>query len=543
MNANVDLRQLAVRRSEDEPRPAARRRHLVTRYLLPGFVLLGFVAVVGWAARDSLLPSQPVTVVPVLTSRAELQQQGTPLFQAAGWVEPRPTPVLVTALAEGVVEKLLVVEGQEVKAGEPVVTLIAADAQLALQAAEADQRLRQAEAAIAKAALKAARINLDRAIHLRAALAEAESMLAQKETEAGSIPFQLKAADSRLESARATFKSVSELSGSGAVSDRTHREAKKELEMAMAAADELKARGPHLKAEVKALGERRTVLRERLELRTEEFRAVAEAEAQVAAAAARLQQAQTAVDVAQLRRERATVRAPMNGRVLALLARPGQRLMGQSALGHPEASSVVSLYDPAYLQVRADVRLEDVPRVQPGQAVKIETPAAPDGPLDGEVLFMTSQADIQKNTLQVKVSIQDAATTIRPDMLVQVTFLAPRTPKGTGPPSELLRLFVPRNLVEIGDGGTRVWLADQTACVARLKTVKLGLASGDLVEVVEGLNAADRLIVAGRDGLRDGARITISGEESTVSNMPQGSNPAATRLPNPGGAGGHQGKH
>ena len=86
MNANVDLQQLAVRR--DGPAPQLRRpRHLASRYLLPGAVLAGFLVVLAWAARDSLLPSRPVTVVPVLTTRAEVRQEGTPLFQAAGWVE------------------------------------------------------------------------------------------------------------------------------------------------------------------------------------------------------------------------------------------------------------------------------------------------------------------------------------------------------------------------------------------------------------------------------------------------------------------------
>ena len=100
-------------------------------------VLLGFVAVLGWAARHSLLPSRPVTVVPVLTSRAELQQAGTPLFQAAGWVEPRPTPTLVTALAEGFIDELLVVEGQEVEKGETVIArLNDRDARLALDRAK-----------------------------------------------------------------------------------------------------------------------------------------------------------------------------------------------------------------------------------------------------------------------------------------------------------------------------------------------------------------------------------------------------------------------
>src|SRR4051794_19817961 len=132
MNPHVDLRQLVVARPETGSALPARRRHLATRYLLPGAVLLGFVAVIGWAARDSLLPARPVTVVPVLVTRAEVAQAGTALFQAAGWVEPRPTPVVVTALGEGVVEELLVKEGQEVKAGQAVARLIAEDAQLAL---------------------------------------------------------------------------------------------------------------------------------------------------------------------------------------------------------------------------------------------------------------------------------------------------------------------------------------------------------------------------------------------------------------------------
>src|SRR2546423_14563269 len=94
MNSNVDLQQLAVRR--DGPAPARqlrRSRHLASRYLLPGAVLVGFLAVVAWAARDSLLPPQPVTVVPVLTSRAAIRQEGTPLVQAAWGGEARPTSI------------------------------------------------------------------------------------------------------------------------------------------------------------------------------------------------------------------------------------------------------------------------------------------------------------------------------------------------------------------------------------------------------------------------------------------------------------------
>ena len=85
-------------------------------------------------------------------------------------------------------------------------------------------------------------------------------------------------------------------------------------------------------------------------------------------------------------------------------------------ISEQNSSAVVSLYDPKSLQVRVDVRLEDVPQVQIGQPVAIET-AALAKPLTGEVLWVTTRADIQKNTLQVKVAITDPPAVITPEML------------------------------------------------------------------------------------------------------------------------------
>lgn len=526
MSTDIDLRQLARQR---EAAPAPRRRHLVARYLLPAAVLLGFLAALAWAARDSLLPAQPVTVVPVLSSRTELgQQEGTPLFQAAGWVEPRPTPVVITALAEGVVAQLLVVEGQEVQEGEPVAQLIDAEARLAVQAAEADRKLRQAELAGAKGTLAGARLHVTQPVHLEAVLAEADAALAKTETELANLPFQLRAAEARLQLVQRDFEAKKKALAGGSISDVSFRTAESEFEMARAAAEELKARGPRLQREAEALTRKRDALRKQLELKAAEACHLVEAEANVQAAEAKVEQARVAEAAARLRLERMTVRAPCAGRVLALIARPGMRLMGLAQGSLQESSSVVTLYDPRRLQVRADVRFDDVPRVRPGQPVRVESPAAPGGPLGGEVLFATSAADIQKNTLQFKVAIHDPPPTLKPDMLVQVTFLAP---PGQGAPqgeSEPLQLLVPRQLVEAGDGGAHVWVADQAAGVARRRAVKLGVASGDLVAVVEGLSAADKLISGGREGLKDGQRVRVTGEDAALGVEGRGATP---RLP------------
>jgi RND family efflux transporter MFP subunit len=535
MSANVDLRQLARRGAAESARPPTRRTPWLTRYVLPAAVLLGFAGVAAWAARDALLPSRVVTVVPVLTSRGAGQRGGAPLFQAAGWVEPRPTPSLATALAEGVVERLLVVEGQGVRAGEPVAQLIDADARLAVRAAEADLRLQQAEHARTLAALEAARAIAVRPTRLEADAAEADALAAQKETDLADLPFLLRTAEIRLRLARRDSDALRESAASGGASEAAARRAASEMENASAAVEQLKARAPLLTKEVEALRAKRDALRERLKSKIDETREVADCEAHCQSADARVAQARAALDAVKLRLERMTVRAPVAGRVLALVARPGMRLMGLAPGSMHDASTVASLYDPASLQIRADVRLEDVPRVQPGQAARIDTPAVPGG-LNGEVLALTSQADVQKNTLQVKVAVKAAPDVLRPDMLVRVTFLAPNAAPSPDA-AESLRLLIPRRLVEVGDGGAVVWIADQAGGTARRRPVTLGLQDGDLVEVVEGLNAADKLIAGGRDGLTDGARVRVSGEEATESGGTAPSHAPPPRLP------GVKGKH
>jgi hypothetical protein len=179
------------------------------------------------------------------------------------------------------------------------------------------------------------------------------------------------------------------------------------------------------------------------------------------------------------------------------------------------------------LQVRCDVRLEDVPLVQPGQSVRIETASA-SGPIEGEVLMVTSSANIQKNTLEVKVAVKNPPPTIRPEMLVQATFLAPEKPGSEAEATEeQQRLLIPRSLVEATADGSFVWIADASG-TARHERIKLGNAgTEDLIEVVEGLKATDKLISGGRESLRPNERIRIVGEDSSLGITGLGASPGA----------------
>jgi len=511
MTMQVDLRQLAVARPSSTVL-LVRKRSWLLRGGLSAAIMVSFLGLVGWSARDHWLPAQGVTVVPVFLAQAEAQPAGTPVFQAAGWIEPRPTAVTCAALIEGVVEELLVVEGQEVAADQPLVKLLDTEARLGLREAEATLQLRKAERDAARAVLTAARRHLEQPVHLEVAQAEAEAALATLETEVQHLPFLIRAAEARWTLARQDLEGKK--AAAEAIAGRSLQAAQSEFDSATAALAELQQRGPHLNRQQDAWRRKVEALRAQRDLKTDEQRAVDEATAHLAAAEARVSQARLSIEAAGLRLERTTVRAPIQGRVLALHSQPGQRVMGISTGVAEDASALVTLYDPRQLQVRVDVRLEDVAQVQAGQPVRIAT-AATRQPLAGEVLAVTSRADIQKNTLPVKVSIDRPPAVIRPEMLAQVTFLAPPRP-GDGSPGEPARwrLLVPRELVDATSGGATIWVADASRSVARRRAIQLGSAgSGPLVEVTQGVSALDKLIADGREGLTDGARIRITGAD------------------------------
>jgi len=172
------------------------------------------------------------------------------------------------------------------------------------------------------------------------------------------------------------------------------------------------------------------------------------------------------------------------------------------------------MYDPMRLQARADVRLEDVPMVTPGAPVEIET-ASSGHVIRGRVLQSTSSANIQKNTLEVKVELIDPPPTVSPEMLVTATFLAPTT-LATSKPTETERLFVPEQLVHKGDGVPFVWIANANDYASR-KVITVGATGSDgLTEVLDGLNITQKIISTGADNLNAGDAVFVSGEDQTI---------------------------
>ena len=120
--------------------------------------------------RDTLTPVVPVRVVmPVQVAGGETDEQaGAPVFQAPGWIEPDPFPLIVSALTPGNVARLHALEGQSVAEGDPIADLVDDDARIAVEQAEAALERAQADN-------EAARANWDHPIKLDETLQSAQA--------------------------------------------------------------------------------------------------------------------------------------------------------------------------------------------------------------------------------------------------------------------------------------------------------------------------------------------------------------------------------
>ncbi len=101
-------------------------------------------------------------------------------------------------------------------------------------------------------------------------------------------------------------------------------------------------------------------------------------------------------------------------------------------------------------------------------------------------------------------------------MLATATFLSPQNDGSRETQSPAERMFVPASLVQSQGSHSFVWIADERS-TAQSRPVEIGGKSNDdLVEIRSGLKVTDKLITSGLEGLRNGSRIKLSGDDQKL---------------------------
>lgn len=433
---------------------------------------------------------------------------GQAVLQAAGWIEPAPYPIRVTALADGIVEAVHFLSGSAVGEGDVLATLVADDARLALDRARAAVGEAEASVAAARADVIASRETLDENVERIRAAAVAKASAAE-------IAARLELAKARLDEERARlvddeyqYELRRDLRESGSISEAELVAARAGREARRASVQAAERQLEVLQAEVARAEAESLAASRALVLLTEERRAAAAAEAHLAMAKARLAEAVAAEAEADLRLARTVIRAPSKGVVMHRYVEPGSRLM--SALDDPAGARVVDLYDPAQLQVRVDVPLAEVAKLQPGMPVEVIVDVLPNRTFRGELSIITGAADIQKNTLEVKVALLEVDPIVRPEMLARARFLS----GGSTTAAAATGLYIPGRLAERVAAEKALLVVTgfdgREGTVTRRSVVPGEPAADGWLEVESGLNPGDLIITTDHRSVRPGSRVVVA---------------------------------
>lgn len=223
--------------------------------------------------------------------------------------------------------------------------------------------------------------------------------------------------------------------------------------------------------------------------------AVNSARAAEAAAVASLRAATVAV-------EQTVIRAPFDGVVLTKNANVGDTITPFSQALDTKGA-VVTMADMSSLEVEADVSESNLQKVKVGQSCVIELDAVPDARFQGSVNRVVPTVDRAKATVMTKISFRDPDPRILPDMSARVAFLTRELAADERAP----RLAVRAAAVVRSDADQVVYVV-RDGKVARV-AVQTGRSIGDLVELVRGPPAGEKVVVNPPLTLRDGAAVRL----------------------------------
>jgi RND family efflux transporter MFP subunit len=181
--------------------------------------------------------------------------------------------------------------------------------------------------------------------------------------------------------------------------------------------------------------------------------------------------------------------------------------------------AVFTIVDLDPVRVRVGVPEADVGHIVEGAAATVRVPAL-DASFDGRVSLIGVVADPATRSYMVEISVPNPSRRLRAGMVAEATISNGQTRSA---------IVVPTSAVVIRDGGgngtTNVYVLDQDAARVHARRVTTGAAHGDSLEITSGIGKDERIVVAGQQRLRDGARVQLVRVESQRSESKGGAKP------------------
>ncbi|MDI9569848.1 MAG: efflux RND transporter periplasmic adaptor subunit [Pseudomonadota bacterium] len=213
--------------------------------------------------------------------------------------------------------------------------------------------------------------------------------------------------------------------------------------------------------------------------------------ARLAVAEGEVERAQAALALAREKLAKTRIHAPMSGSVKEKRATAGDYVRNGAPLVH--------LIQTQPLKLSFSIIEREVGRIGVGQDVRFTVDSFPGREFRGVLRNIYPHLEEKTRTLQAEAIVPNDGQLLKPGLFARATVF-------TGPAKDVVIVPITSLLYE----GTNVKAFIVENGAAREKPLKTGQKYGEYMEVVEGLQGGEQLVVVGQNNLSSGVRVNVA---------------------------------
>ncbi len=184
------------------------------------------------------------------------------------------------------------------------------------------------------------------------------------------------------------------------------------------------------------------------------------------------------------------ITAPVSGYVTQRMLEVGARVTANQ--------QVYTVEDFNPLLIKVYVPTSDMINLEKGMKTEITTTVLEGITFNGSVKLINPRIDVNSGTVKVTVEVFDKSGKLKPGMFVETRILVRNKPDA---------LVVPKKAVRHKGDQTFVFVFKRMKATKRL--VQTGIIEGDFIEIHDGLEAGQRVVTVGVEGLKDGMTVKL----------------------------------
>ncbi len=199
---------------------------------------------------------------------------------------------------------------------------------------------------------------------------------------------------------------------------------------------------------------------------------------------------QASNNLAELELSYTEIRAPIDGVISERYVKKGNTIDVGAQVFH------ITSLEPLVVYLHVPER--EYRRIAQGMKATLDVDALAGQQFAATIARIGPVVDPQTGTFKITVEVSDPSQRLKPGMFARIAIVSDVRPNA---------LQIPRAAIVDDDNQQSVFVVEDD--VAKRRNVSTGLAANGFIEVIDGLNGDERIIVVGHTGLRDGATVDV----------------------------------